>query len=211
MKVLVTEAIGQQGLDILGSVAPVDIRLGLNGAALAEAIKDYGVLVVRSQTQVTADIIACADSLRIIGRCGVGVDNIDVEAATRRGVLVVNSPSGNTLAAAEHTVSLLFALARHLPDAVASMRRGEWDRKRFVGSFVTALMTFLWVYEEGQLEGPDKLVLRAKGPNMGPGGGMANYRDEIEFVTPDERLLRSFVEGPAGTWTQFMQARYRRR
>lgn len=134
MKVLVTEAIGEQGLGILRSAFEVDIRLGLNGAALCEAIKDYAVLVVRSGTQVTADVLACADQLKIVGRCGVGVDNIDVDAATRRGVLVVNSPSGNTLAAAEQTIALLFALARHLPDAVASMRAGKWDRKSYVGT-----------------------------------------------------------------------------
>lgn len=85
------------------------------------------------------------------------------------------------------------------------------DRKSFVGSFISALMTFFWTYTEGYLEGPDKLVLHAVGPSMKPEGGMANYRDEIEFLGPDERLLRSFVEGPPGTWTQFMQARYRRR
>lgn len=85
------------------------------------------------------------------------------------------------------------------------------EKNAFLGSFVTALMTHFWVYEGGTLRGPDTLVLFAVGPNMGPGGGMANYRDEIEFVGPDERLLRSFVEGPPGTWTQFMQARYRRR
>ena len=134
MKVLVTEAIGERGLEILSQAGQVDVRLGLNGPALAEVIHEYSVLVVRSATQVTADIIACADNLKIVGRCGVGVDNIDVDAATRRGILVVNSPAGNTLAAAEHTISLLFSLARHIPDAVASMRAGRWDRKTFVGT-----------------------------------------------------------------------------
>jgi D-3-phosphoglycerate dehydrogenase len=134
MKVLVTEAIGERGLAILSESGEVDVRLGLNGPALCEAIADYHVLVVRSGTQVTADVIACAANLKIIGRCGVGVDNIDVEAATRRGILVVNSPSGNTLAAAEHTISLMFALARHIPEAAASMRAGNWDRKSFVGT-----------------------------------------------------------------------------
>ncbi|MBI5831669.1 MAG: phosphoglycerate dehydrogenase [Armatimonadetes bacterium] len=134
MKVLVTEAIGERGIEILSQAGQVDVKLGLNGPALAEAIAEYSVLVVRSATQVTADIIACADNLKIVGRCGVGVDNIDVEAATKRGILVVNSPAGNTLAAAEHTISLMFSLARHIPDAVASMRAGKWDRKTYVGT-----------------------------------------------------------------------------
>jgi D-3-phosphoglycerate dehydrogenase len=133
MKVLVTEPVSEQGLSILAEAGQVDVRLGLNGAALAEAIGEYSVLVVRSATRVTADIIDCAANLKMIGRCGVGVDNIDVDAATRRGILVVNSPTGNTLAAAELTVSMLFALARNLPDAVASLRGGKWERKKFLG------------------------------------------------------------------------------
>lgn len=86
----------------------------------------------------------------------------------------------------------------------------DTNKQCFVGSFVTAMMTFFWSYE-GQLEGAEKLVLRARGPNMGPEGGMANYRDEIEFLGPDERLLRSFMEHPDGSWEQFMQARYLRK
>lgn len=85
-----------------------------------------------------------------------------------------------------------------------------YDAGRFVGSFVSALATHFWTYE-GQLEGADKLVLRARGPSMGPEGGMANYRDEIEFIGAGERVLRSFVEGPDGSWSQFMQARYVRK
>ncbi|NUQ00335.1 MAG: phosphoglycerate dehydrogenase [Armatimonadetes bacterium] len=134
MKVLVTEAISDNGLEILRQAAPVDVRLGLKGDELVAAIKDYSVLVVRSATRVTAEVIEAADRLRIIGRCGVGVDNIDVPAATRRGVLVLNSPYGNTQAAAEHTISLMFALARNIPDAVAAMRAGQWERNQFVGT-----------------------------------------------------------------------------
>ncbi len=134
MKLLVTEAIGDVGLDMLREVGEVDVRLGLNGPALVEAIADYQVLVVRSATRVTADVLSAGAGLKIVGRCGVGVDNIDVEAATRQGILVVNSPAGNTLAAAEHTIALLFSLARRIPDAVASMRADTWDRKTFVGA-----------------------------------------------------------------------------
>lgn len=84
------------------------------------------------------------------------------------------------------------------------------DAGGFVGSFITDMITFFWQYQ-GELQGPDKLVLRARGPNMGPEGGMANYRDEIYFIGADERTLCSFMEQPDGTWQQFMQARYRRK
>lgn len=134
MKVLVTEPISENGLEILRQAAPVDVRLDLSSDELVAAIRDYSVLIVRSATQVTAQVIEAAEGLKIIGRCGVGVDNIDVEAATRRGVLVVNSPYGNTQAAAEQTIALLCALARNLTAAAASLAAGEWNRSRFVGT-----------------------------------------------------------------------------
>src|SRR5438876_10917832 len=93
----------------------------------------YDALVVRSETQVTESIISAGRRLKVIGRAGVGVDNIDVPAATRHGVVVVNSPEGNTIAAAEHTIALLFSMARKIPEAVASLRGGEWKRSQFVG------------------------------------------------------------------------------
>jgi D-3-phosphoglycerate dehydrogenase len=111
----------------------VDERRGLDAPALAAAIGAYDALVVRSETRVTAAVIAAGTRLRVVARAGVGVDNIDVDAATRRGIVVVNSPTGNISAAAEHTVALLMALARHIPAAQASLRSGHWDRARYVG------------------------------------------------------------------------------
>ncbi len=134
MKVLVTESISEAGLAILRQAGPVDVRVGLNGPELVAAIGEYSVLVVRSATKVTAEVIEAAKRLRIIGRCGVGVDNIDVEAATRQGVLVLNSPYGNTEAAAEHAISLMFALARNIPAADHTMREGKWERSKLVGT-----------------------------------------------------------------------------
>jgi len=133
-KVLVSDPIDQAGIDILGQVAQVDQRTGLSPDELKAIIGDYDALMIRSGTQVTADVIAAADRLRIIGRAGVGVDNVDVPAATQRGVLVVNSPEGNTIAAAEHALALLLSLSRHVPQAHASMRQGAWDRKKYVGN-----------------------------------------------------------------------------
>ena len=133
-KVLVSDPIDQAGIDILGQVAQVDQRTGLSADELKAIIGDYDALMIRSGTQVTADVIEVADRLRIIGRAGVGVDNVDVPAATQRGVLVVNSPEGNTIAAAEHALALLLSLSRHVPQAHSSMRAGAWDRKKYVGN-----------------------------------------------------------------------------
>ncbi|MEB3302921.1 MAG: phosphoglycerate dehydrogenase [Cyanobacteriota bacterium] len=133
-KVLVSDPIDQIGINILSQVAQVDVRTGLSPEELKRCIEDYDALMIRSGTQVTAEVIEAANRLRIIGRAGVGVDNVDVPAATRRGVLVVNSPEGNTIAAAEHALALMLALSRHVPQAHASMMAGGWDRKSYVGN-----------------------------------------------------------------------------
>ncbi len=133
-KVLVSDPIDQMGIDILSEVAEVDVRTGLSPEQLKAIIGDYDALMIRSGTQVTAEIIEAAGKLRIIGRAGVGVDNVDVPAATRRGVIVVNSPEGNTIAAAEQALALMLALSRHVPQAHASTIAGGWDRKTYVGN-----------------------------------------------------------------------------
>ena len=133
-KVLVSDPIDQAGIDILSQVAQVDQRPGLSPEALRSIIADYDALMIRSGTQVTADLIEAASRLRIIGRAGVGVDNVDVPMATQRGVLVVNSPEGNTIAAAEHALAMLLSLSRHVPQAHASTMAGGWDRKKYVGN-----------------------------------------------------------------------------
>ena len=135
-KVLVADPIAPEGIEILKTVAEVDVKTGLSKDELAAIIGDYDALAVRSETKVTAEIIAAATKLKIIGRAGVGVDNIDVEAATNRGILVVNSPEGNTLAAAELTVAMLLALARNIAPADQTLRGGKWDRKKYMGSEV---------------------------------------------------------------------------
>ena len=111
----------------------MDVALRLPPAELLERIADCEALIVRSETQVTADVLDAGARLQVVGRAGVGVDNIDLEAATRRGVAVVNAPTGNTMAAAEHTIALILALARHVPQADASLKRGEWRRSDFMG------------------------------------------------------------------------------
>ena len=133
-KVLITDPIDQTGIDILSQVAQVDQRIGISNSELASIIKDYDALMIRSGTQVTEEIINSSNKLRIIGRAGVGVDNVDVKAATQKGVLVVNSPGGNTIAAAEHTIAMMLTLSRHIPIANMSTFLGKWERKKFVGN-----------------------------------------------------------------------------
>lgn len=133
-RILVADPVAQEGVDMLAAVGDVDVRTGLPIDQLLGIIGQYDALVVRSETKVTRPVLEAGLKLMAVGRAGVGVDNIDLEAATERGVIVVNAPQGNTVAAAEHTVALLMALARHLPQADASMRQGKWARKEFVGT-----------------------------------------------------------------------------
>src|SRR5437016_5360144 len=135
-KVLVSDPIAEAGIERLRRAAEVDVRIGLSPGELESIIGDFDALAVRSETKVTADVIRAARRLKIIGRAGVGVDNIDVKAATERGIVVVNSPEGNTIAAAELTVAMLLALARSIPQADASLRAGRWERKKFLGTEV---------------------------------------------------------------------------
>lgn len=135
-KILVSDKLAQEGIDLLKQVGEVDVNTGLPEDQLCQIIGNYDALVIRSGTQVTARVLEAATKLRIIGRAGVGVDNVDVPVATERGVIVVNSPGGNTLAAAELTVALLLALARKIPQAYASMRRKEWNRSKYTGNEV---------------------------------------------------------------------------
>jgi D-3-phosphoglycerate dehydrogenase / 2-oxoglutarate reductase len=133
MRILVAETIAPEGIEALRARHEVDVRTGLSADELRGVVADYDALIVRSQVAVDAALIAAAPRLQVIGRAGVGVDNVDLDAATRAGITVVNAPTGNTLAAAEHTLALLFALARRVPAADASMRRGEWSRSALQG------------------------------------------------------------------------------
>jgi D-3-phosphoglycerate dehydrogenase len=136
MKVLIADPVWEEGVDILRSYAEVDIRPDLKPAELISIIGDYEALVVRSQTQVSADVIEAGKKLQVIGRAGVGVDNIDVEEATRRGIVVVSAPTSNTTSTAEHTIALVLALARHIPQANTVLKSGAWRRNDFVGTEV---------------------------------------------------------------------------
>lgn len=136
IKILITDRIAREGIELLRTQLPdaqIDERPGLKPEQLRAIIGEYVALIVRSETQVTRDILAAAPQLKIVGRAGVGVDNIDIEAATRQGIMVVNSPTGNIIAAAEHTIAMLMALARQIPSANSSMKAGKWEKSRFLG------------------------------------------------------------------------------
>lgn len=133
MKVLITESLSKEGINILSSVAEVDNRFDLKPEELISIIGGYEALVVRSQTQVTAEVIEAGKKLQVIARAGVGVDNIDVDEATQHGIVVVNAPTANTTAAAEHTLGLILSLARHIPQANATLKAGVWQRNKFMG------------------------------------------------------------------------------
>ena len=137
MRILVSDSVEQSCIDILvHENFEVHNKPGISADELKSIIGGYEGLVVRSSTKVTAEVISLAARIKVIGRAGTGVDNIDVDAATRRGILVMNTPGGNTVSAAEHTVSMLLALARNIPQAYVSLTKGEWERKKFTGTEV---------------------------------------------------------------------------
>jgi D-3-phosphoglycerate dehydrogenase len=133
LKVLIPEKLADPGIELLRQEFEVDVRLGLTPDELLETIGDYDGLIIRSATQVSAEVIDHADNLKAIGRAGIGVDNIDIGAATKHGVIVANAPESNTVAAAEHTLGLMLASARRIPAADSSLRNGEWKRSAFKG------------------------------------------------------------------------------
>ncbi len=134
-KVLIADALSPRALEVFRAHPEIEatVATGLKPDELKRALVGVQALAVRSATQVTADVLAAADGLRVVGRAGIGVDNIDVAAASRRGVIVMNTPSGNAVTTAEHALCLLLSLARHIPQATASMKAGKWDKKRFEG------------------------------------------------------------------------------
>ncbi len=135
MKILITDPIDQEGIEILEREDGIEVTVdfSLKDDRLAQAIAPYHALITRSGTTVTSGIIEQAENLRVIGRAGVGVDNVDIEAASRKGIIVMNAPTGNTLAATEHTMAMMLAAVRKLPFAYDSLKQGEWDRKKFMG------------------------------------------------------------------------------
>ncbi|HZS11056.1 MAG TPA: phosphoglycerate dehydrogenase [Nitrospirales bacterium] len=152
MKILVSDTLSQQGVEILQKAGfTVDVKTKLPKEELITLIKDYDGLVVRSGTKVTADVIAAAEKLKVIGRAGSGLDNVDSQAATRRGIVVMNTPGGNTVTTAEHTMAMIFSMTRRIPQATASTKSGKWEKDKFMG--VELYNKILGVVGMGQIGG----------------------------------------------------------
>jgi D-3-phosphoglycerate dehydrogenase len=177
-KILVADPIAADGIEILQREAEVDVRTGLSPAELIKIIPEYDALVVRSETRVTGDVFAAGKQLRAVGRAGVGVDNIDLAAATQRGVIVVNAPLGNTISAAEHAIGLMLALARHIAEANGSLKAGEWNRSKFIG--VELRGKTLGVVGLGQVG--SEVARRGKGLDM-------NVVAHDPFVSPERAAM----------------------
>lgn len=135
MKILVTDSLAPAGLEVFKNAEgfEVDVKLGLKPEELKKICEIYDGWVIRSGTKITAQLIEAAKNLKVIGRAGVGYENIDADAATKKGIVVMNTPGGNNVTTGEHTIALMMALARHIPQAVASLKSGKWDRNKFVG------------------------------------------------------------------------------
>lgn len=192
-RVLISDPVAQVGVDLLQKHFDVDVKTGLEKEQLIEIIGDYDALLVRSETKVTADVLEAAKNLKIIGRAGVGVDNIDVPVATQKGIIVVNSPAGNTMAAAELTMAMMLSLARNIPQGHNSLRAGEWKRSKLVGNELYGKT--LGVYGLGKIG--TAVAKRAQSFEMDVLGCDPFVSDEyagklgIELVGLDELLERS--------------------
>ncbi len=136
MKVLVSDSLAKEGIEILQQAEgiEVEVKVGLPPQELKKIIREYQGLVIRSATKVTAEIIEAAENLKVIGRAGAGLDNVNIPAATKRNIVVMNTPGGNTISAAEHAISLMFSLARRIPQSTSSMKVGKWEKKKFMGT-----------------------------------------------------------------------------
>ena len=135
MKVLVSDNLSERGIDVLKKAdgIEVDVKTGLSNEELIGIIDQYDGLAIRSATEVTADVIQAASKLKVVGRAGIGIDNVDLAAASKRGVVVMNTPGGNTITTAEHTISMMLALSRKIPQATTSLKENKWEKKKFMG------------------------------------------------------------------------------
>jgi D-3-phosphoglycerate dehydrogenase len=193
-RVLISEALAPEASEILRREPEiqVDERGVLKRDEIVPIIGEYDALIVRSGTKVTEEVIAAATKLKVIGRAGIGVDNIDVAAATRRGIVVMNTPGGNNVTTAEHAISMLLACARHIPQANASLRAGKWERSKFLGSEVTGkTLGVLGLGNIGRVVADRGNGLQMKVIAYDPFVTEENKPLAVELVTLDELLERS--------------------
>jgi D-3-phosphoglycerate dehydrogenase / 2-oxoglutarate reductase len=194
IRILVADDVSDRGLEPLRVAGfAVEKKTGLKGSELREALQTCEGLIVRSETKVTAELIESAPQLRVIGRAGVGVDNIDVPAATARGVVVMNAPDGNTITTAEHTIALLVALARRVPQANLSLKSGKWERKSFIGTeLLGKTLGVIGLGRIGRVVAKRALALGMNVVAFDPFVVADSTRDlEIELQPMDEVLARA--------------------
>jgi D-3-phosphoglycerate dehydrogenase len=194
-RVLLSDSLGPEGLARLQEQPDLEVeaRPGLPKDELCRVIKDFDALIVRSGTKVTAEVIGHADRLRVIGRAGIGVDNVDVDAATKRGIVVMNTPGGSNVTTAEHAIAMLMALARNIPQAAAAVRAGEWPRNRWLGTEVcNKVLGIVGLGNIGAIVAERALGLRMRviafDPFVTP---EAAARLRVELVTLDELFVRA--------------------
>lgn len=194
-RVLLSDKLAPAGIEVLKGHPEfeVDIKTGLKPSELAEIIGPYDALVIRSSTKVTPEIVERADSLKVIGRAGVGIDNVDLKSATRRGIVVMNSPTGNSITTAEHAISMMMALARHIPAATAALKAGKWDRSKFTGTEVcNKTLGVIGLGNIGRIVADRALGLKMKVIGFDPlVTAEAATRIGIELVGLDELFQRS--------------------
>ncbi|MCW5892203.1 MAG: phosphoglycerate dehydrogenase [bacterium] len=194
-RVLVSDSLGVEGLGRLQEQSDLEIiaKPGLSPADLKVAVREVDALVIRSGTKVTAEVIAAAEQLKVIGRAGIGVDNVDVDAATKRGIVVMNTPGGNNVTTAEHTIAMLMALARNIPQAAAAVRAGEWPRERWIGTEVcNKVLGIVGIGNIGAIVAERAVGLRMKviahDPFVTP---EAAARLRVELVSFDDLVARA--------------------
>jgi D-3-phosphoglycerate dehydrogenase len=193
-RVLVSEALAPEGAAILRAEPSIEVdeRGVLKRDEIVPIIADYDALIVRSGTKVTEEVIAAGTRLKVIGRAGIGVDNIDVPAATRRGIVVMNTPGGNNVTTAEHAISMMLACARHIPQANASLRAGKWERSKFLGSEVTGkTLGVLGLGNIGRVVADRGAGLQMKVIGYDPFVTAENRPLDVEMVSLDELFARS--------------------
>lgn len=195
MKILVSDNLSESGIERLEAVPQFDVEVNtsLTHEELRQVIKEYDALVIRSATKVTEDIIEAADRLKIVARAGIGLDNVDIDAASKRGIVVMNTPEGNVITTAEHTIAMLFSLSRNIPQASASLKSGKWEKKRFRGKeLFNKVLGIIGIGRIGRV-----VADRAKGLKMNVIAYDPYINAEvinrlgIEAVTLDELLRRS--------------------
>jgi D-3-phosphoglycerate dehydrogenase len=196
MKILISDSLSKQGIEVLEKAGfTVVVKTKLSKEELLKEINDCDGLIVRSATRVTADVIDAAGRLKVIGRAGSGLDNVDIQAATRRGIVVMNTPGGNTVTTAEHTMAMIFAMTRRIPQATASMKAGKWEKERFMG--VELYNKFLGIIGVGQIGGYLTKLAQGIGMNViAYDPYLAEERARhmgVEMVDLDELFRRSDI------------------